>query len=161
MSCVGADGSDAAAAVLCQLRWMAVTLDAGSVPFQMLAGSALVTNAKSNTAAAVLVVRVRALLPAITHWTAPSSNARCAVHPPANPATKLNAAKMHTHYEMAIKLSRSTTSMCQAGLDRVVEGSALILKGLAHINEMYALGVGSSPCAVLDLVYLLESPGWR
>ena len=83
-------------------------------------------------------------------------------HKPAHlQSAKMNAAGMHSHYETAIKLSRRMTSMCQAGLDGVVDGNAL--KALAHINDSYALGTGTSPCAVLDLIYLLHGDDmtWR
>ena len=60
------------------LALMAATLHAGPVACQMLVGFALVTDAKSDTAVNVRVVRVRELCPAIQHWTAPSSIAHCA-----------------------------------------------------------------------------------
>ena len=83
-------------------------------------------------------------------------------HKPAHlQSAKMNAAGMHSHYETAIKLSRRMTSMFQAGLDGVVDCNAL--KALAHINDSYALGTGTSPCAVLDLIYLLHGDDmtWR
>ena len=67
---------------------------------------------------------------------------------------KMTRAAMLAHYDTAINLSHVMTLMCQAGFDEVVESSAL--KGLAHINDSYTLGLNSSPCAVLDLVYLLD-----
>ena len=69
----------------------------------------------------------------------------------------MNAAGMHSNYEMdsGIKLKSRMTSMCQAGLDGVVDGNAQALEALAHMNDSYALGTGTSPCPVLDLVYLL------
>ena len=67
---------------------------------------------------------------------------------------KMTRAAMLAHYDTAINLSHVMTLMCQAGFDEVVESSAL--KGLAHINDSYTLGLNSSPCAVLDLVYLLN-----
>ena len=56
------------------------TLHAGPAQRKMLLGFALrlMTDAKFDTAAAVHVVRVRAMCPAIQHWRAPSSIARCA-----------------------------------------------------------------------------------
>ena len=74
---------------------------------------------------------------------------------------KLTATGMHAHYKQAIELSHRMTSMCRAGLNGIVDGNAL--KALAHINESYVLGTGTSPCAVLDLVYLLHGDDmtWR
>ena len=37
----------------------------------------------------------------------------------------------------------------------LVDGNAQALEALAHMNDSYALGTGTSPCPVLDLVYLL------
>ena len=71
-------------------------------------------------------------------------------------AAKMTRAAMLANYDTAINFSHVMTLMCQAGFDEVVESSAL--KGLAHLTDSYTfkLGLNSSPCAVLDLVYLLN-----